>query len=256
MKLAIRDLSKVFVTGTGERVPALEGINLTVEDEEFLCILGPSGCGKTTLLRIIAGLDSPTTGSILVDGEVLSGPSRRIAMIFQEYSLYPWRTILDNVAFGLEVLGKSREDRLAIARKYLDLVGLTSFEKSFPYELSGGMRQRVAVARALATEPAALLMDEPFGALDAQTRNLMQTELQEIWWKTRKTILFVTHSVDEAVFLADRIVVLTERPGRVREIVPVKKCEHPRDRTCRDFVEIRRHVLDLITAGSPDSQGL
>ncbi|MDD1659070.1 MAG: ABC transporter ATP-binding protein [Methanomicrobiales archaeon] len=252
MKLAIRDLSKVFVTGTGEKVPALEGINLTVEDEEFLCILGPSGCGKTTLLRIIAGLDTPTTGSIQVDGEALSGPSRRIAMIFQEYSLFPWRTVLENVVFGLEVQGMDREERLAAARKYLDLVGLSSFEKNLPYELSGGMRQRVAVARALATEPTALLMDEPFGALDAQTRNLMQTELQEIWRKTRKTILFVTHSVDEAVFLADRIVVLTERPGRVREIVPVKKCPHPRDRTCRDFVDIRRHVLDLISGGSSD----
>jgi NitT/TauT family transport system ATP-binding protein len=251
MKLAIRDLSRVFVTGTGEQVPALQGINLTVEDKEVLCILGPSGCGKTTLLRIIAGLDTPTTGSILVDGEELSGPSRRIAMIFQEYSLFPWRTVLDNVAFGLEVLGRGKEDRLATARQYLELVGLSSFEKNLPYELSGGMRQRVAVARALAIEPAALLMDEPFGALDAQTRNLMQMELQEIWKKTRKTILFVTHSVDEAVFLADRIVVLTERPGRIREIVPVKKCPHPRDRTCGDFVEIRRHVLDLIAGGAP-----
>jgi len=250
VKLALRDLSKIFVTGTGEQVPALQGINLTVEDEEFLCILGPSGCGKTTLLRIIAGLDTPTTGSILVDGEALSGPSRRIAMIFQEYSLFPWRTILENVAFGLEVQGKDRKDRIATARKYLELVGLAPFEKSLTYELSGGMRQRVAVARALAIEPAALLMDEPFGALDAQTRNLMQTELQEIWKKTRKTILFVTHSVDEAVFLADRIVVLTQRPGRVREIVPVRKCPHPRDRTCSDFVDIRRHVLDLIAAGS------
>jgi NitT/TauT family transport system ATP-binding protein len=252
VKLAIRDLSKVFVTGTGELVPALEGIGLTVEDEEFLCILGPSGCGKTTLLRIIAGLETPTTGSILVDGEALSGPSRRIAMIFQEYSLFPWRTVLGNVAFGLEVMGGRGEERLATARRYLELVGLASFEKSLPYELSGGMRQRIAVARALAIDPAVLLMDEPFGALDAQTRNLMQTELQEIWKKTRKTILFVTHSVDEAVFLADRIVVLTERPGRIREIISVKKCAHPRDRTCQDFVDIRRHVLDLIAAGSSD----
>ena len=256
MKLAIHDLSRVFITGNGEEVPALEGINLTVEDGEFLCILGPSGCGKTTLLRIIAGLDTPTTGSVEVDGEALDGPSRRIAMIFQEYSLFPWRTVLGNVAFGLEVQGKDREERLAAAREYLDLVGLASFEKNLPYELSGGMRQRVAVARALAIEPAALLMDEPFGALDAQTRNLMQTELQEIWEKTRKTILFVTHSVDEAVFLADRIVVLTERPGRIREIVPVAKCARPRDRTGAEFIGIRRHVLDLISGGSPDQQGL
>ncbi|HXW99234.1 MAG TPA: ABC transporter ATP-binding protein [Methanomicrobiales archaeon] len=252
MKLAIRDLSKVFVTGTGEQVPALKDISLTVADEEFLCILGPSGCGKTTLLRIIAGLDSPTTGSIEVDGVALDGPSRRIAMIFQEYSLFPWRTVLENVAFGLEMTGNGRGDRLEAAGRYLDLVGLGSFGKSFPFELSGGMRQRVAVARALAIEPAALLMDEPFGALDAQTRNLMQIELQEIWKKTRKTVVFVTHSVDEAVFLADRIVVLTERPGRIREIVPVKKCARPRDRTCADFVEIRRHVLDLIAVGSSD----
>ncbi len=252
MKLTIRDLSKTFATEKGEQVAALGGINLSVEDEEFVCILGPSGCGKTTLLRIIAGLESPTSGSIQLDGQVLTGPSPRMAMIFQEYSLFPWRTVLENVAFGLEVQGKEREDRIGIARRYLDLVGLAPFEKNFPYELSGGMRQRVAVARALAIEPGVLLMDEPFGALDAQTRNLMQLELQEIWRKTRKTILFVTHSVDEAVFLADRIVVLTERPGRVREIVSVKKCPIPRDRTCSDFVEIRRHVLDLITAGSSD----
>ena len=252
MKLEIRDLSKTYVTEKGEEVPALDGINLTVADEEFLCILGPSGCGKTTLLRIIAGLDTPTSGSIQADGQVLSESSPRMAMIFQEYSLLPWRTVLENIAFGLEVQGKERGDRLAIARKYLEDVGLGPFEKNFPYELSGGMRQRVAVARALAIEPGVLLMDEPFGALDAQTRNLMQTELQEIWRKTRKTILFVTHSVDEAVFLADRIVVLTERPGRIREIVPVTKCAHPRDRTCSDFVQIRRHVLDLISGGSSD----
>jgi sulfonate transport system ATP-binding protein len=252
VKLTIRDLAKTFATEKGEVVAALGGINLSVEDEEFICILGPSGCGKTTLLRIIAGLEAPTSGSIQLDGQVLDGPSPRMAMIFQEYSLFPWRTVLENVAFGLEVQGKERGDRIGIARRYLDLVGLAPFEKNFPYELSGGMRQRVAVARALAIEPAVLLMDEPFGALDAQTRNLMQLELQEIWKKTRKTILFVTHSVDEAVFLADRIVVLTERPGRVREIVSAKKCPIPRDRTCSDFVEIRRHVLDLIAAGSAD----
>jgi NitT/TauT family transport system ATP-binding protein len=252
VRLAIRDLSKTFVTEKGEVVPALAGINLAVSDGEFLCILGPSGCGKTTLLRIIAGLDTPTSGSIQIDDQTPEGPTPRMAMIFQEYSLFPWRTVLQNVAFGLEVQGKEGPDRLAEARRYLDLVGLTPFEKNYPYELSGGMRQRVAVARALAIEPGVLLMDEPFGALDAQTRNLMQIEIQEIWRKTGKTILFVTHSVDEAVFLADRIVVLTDRPGRVREIVPVKKCERPRDRTCSDFVEIRRHVLELIAAGSSD----
>jgi NitT/TauT family transport system ATP-binding protein len=231
---------------------ALKDVSIRIRQGVITSLIGPSGCGKTTLLRIIAGLETPTSGSIQLDGQVLTGPSPRMAMIFQEYSLFPWRTILENVAFGLEVQGKLREDRIGIARRYLELVGLAPFEKNFPYELSGGMRQRVAVARALAIEPGVLLMDEPFGALDAQTRNLMQLELQEIWRKTRKTILFVTHSVDEAVFLADRIVVLTERPGRVREMVSVKKCPIPRDRTCSDFVEIRRHVLELITAGSSD----
>ena len=246
-KLVLEQISKRF-----DAVLAVDRVSLTIEEGEFVSLLGPSGCGKTTLLRIIAGLETPTTGTIRVDGEALDGPSRRIGMIFQEYSLFPWRMVLENVAFGTEVQGKGREERLEGARRYLDLVGLGSCAGQYPYELSGGMRQRVAVARALAVEPSALLMDEPFGALDAQTRNLMQIELQEIWKKTRKTILFVTHSVDEAVFLADRIVVLTERPGTVREIVSVKKCPIPRDRTCGDFVEIRRHVLDLIAGGSAD----
>lgn len=248
MKLAIRDLSKVFVTGTGEKVPALEGINLMVEDEEFLCILGPSGCGKTTLLRIIAGLDTPTTGSIQVDGEALSAPSRRIAMIFQEYSLFPWRTVLDNVAFGLEVQGKGREDRLAVAREYLDLVGLASFEKNLPYELSGGMRQRVAVARALATEPRALLMDEPFGALDAQTRLLMQELLTRVWESHRLTVLFVTHDVEEAVYLSDRVFVMTNRPGRLKDEVRI---DLPRPRTLAvaespAFLALRHRIFESI----------
>jgi NitT/TauT family transport system ATP-binding protein len=198
VKLAIEGLSKAFTTGTGEEVAALAGVDLTVEDGEFVCILGPSGCGKTTLLRIIAGLEVPTTGTIRADGEILTGPSRRIGMIFQEYSLLPWRTVLENVAFGLELQGTPREERFDAAGRHLEIVGLSPFGNRYPYELSGGMRQRVAVARALATDPGVLLMDEPFGALDAQTRNLMQIEIQEIWKKTGKTILFVTHSVDEA----------------------------------------------------------
>jgi len=250
--LRIDRLTKEFVTEQGEIVSALSDLSLEVGDSEFVCILGPSGCGKTTLLRIVAGLDQPTSGAVLIDGHPIDRPCPKLAMIFQEYSLYPWRSVLANVTFGLEMQGAAVARRQEVARKYLALVGLSDFASHYPYELSGGMRQRVAVARALAIEPAVLLMDEPFGALDAQTRNVMQMELLGIWEKTRKTILFVTHSVDEAVFLADRIVVLTKRPGKIREIVPVKKCPHPRDRTCRDFVEIRRHVLDLISEGSAD----
>lgn len=208
-------------------------------------VLGPSGCGKTTLLRIIAGLESATEGNVCVDGEIITGPSRKMAMIFQDYSLYPWRTVIENIAFGLEIQNINREKREKIAESYLDLVGLREFGKNYPYELSGGMRQRVAVARALAIDPSVLLMDEPFGALDAQTRNMLQIEILKIWEKTQKTVLFVTHSVDEAVFLADRIMVLTSRPGTIKDIVPID-LPRPRDRTSPDFAKIRRYVLGLI----------
>ena len=253
MKLQIRDISRDFVTEKGEVVHALEGVSLEVREQECVCILGPSGCGKTTLLRIVAGLDRPTSGRVLIDSHVIDRPCPKLVMIFQEYSLFPWRTVRENIAFGLEIQGVPKELRAGAVERYLTLVGLSDFGGHYPYELSGGMRQRVAVARALAIEPEVLLMDEPFGALDAQTRNVMQRELLRLREKTQKTILFVTHSVDEAVFLADRILVLTERPGRIREIVPVTHCPHPRDRTCREFVDIRRHVLDLIADGSADS---
>lgn len=244
MKLTINHVSKVFEQ-RNEASPALTDISTEVRDEEFLCILGPSGCGKTTLLRMIAGLEPPTEGMIAIDGEPVTGPGRKMAMIFQDYSLYPWRTVIENIAFGLEVQDVDRETRMKVAGSYLDLVGLREFGENFPYELSGGMRQRVAVARALAIDPSVLLMDEPFGALDAQTRNMLQIEILKIWEKTRKTILFVTHSVDEAVFLADRIMVLTSRPGRIKEIVSID-LPRPRDRTSPDFAKIRRYVLSLI----------
>jgi NitT/TauT family transport system ATP-binding protein len=255
MKLQIQDISRDFVTEQGEVVHALEGISLEVQERECVCILGPSGCGKTTLLRIVAGLDRPTSGSVFIDHHRIDKPCPKLVMIFQEYSLFPWRTVRENIAFGLEIQGAPPEQRKEAAERYLTLVGLADFGGHYPYELSGGMRQRVAVARALAIEPEVLLMDEPFGALDAQTRNVMQLELLRLREKTQKTVLFVTHSVDEAVFLADRIAVLTKRPGRIREIVPVQKCPHPRDRTCRDFVEIRRHVLDLIAESRTDAPG-
>jgi len=243
--LKLQRVSQIY--GAGQRsFTAVQDINLTVSEGEFVALLGPSGCGKTTLLRIIGGLDQPSSGQVILDNQVITHPNPRMAMIFQEYSLYPWRNVLDNTAFGLELNGMSREERYAVAKRYLDLVGLTEFSQSFPYELSGGMRQRVAVVRALAVEPAVLLMDEPFGALDAQARNKLQIDLIDIWEKTKKTILFVTHSVDEAVFLADRIVVLTPRPGHICEIIPIDQ-PRLRDRTSVEFAQVRRHVLDLIS---------
>ena len=249
MNLRLRDVSRTFTTEKGETIDALSHISFDIRDQEFICILGPSGCGKTTILRIIAGLESATSGTISINGTTVEGPSPRMAMIFQEYSLYPWRNVEENVMLGLEMRGVKKTEREEIAKNYLELVGLKGFGSSFPYELSGGMRQRVAVARALAIDPSILLMDEPFGALDAQTRNRMQHELLDIWQKTKKTILFVTHSVDEAVFLADRIIVLTRRPGTIREIVPVPG-ERPRERTGESFARIRRHLLDMINEES------
>ena len=232
-KLELRNVTKTFKTEEGE-LTALENINLAIKPSEFLCIIGPSGCGKSTLLRLIAGLDDPSSGEILLDGKELRGPSQDRGMVFQEYSLFPWRTVLKNVTFGLEIQGIDKQEQYKIAEEYIELVGLKGFEKRYPYELSGGMKQRVAIARALATEPAILLMDEPFGSVDAQTRNILQEELLEIWKRTKKTILFVTHSVDEAVYLADRVAVVSSRPGC---LVKCAKIDIPRPRT-RTSVEV------------------
>ena len=242
----IQDLGKTFPKGNGAVTQALRDVNLEFRDQEFVCLVGPSGCGKTTLLRIIAGLETATIGSVTINGDVITGPDPRRGMVFQEYSLFPWRTVIDNIAFGLEMKGTPKEERRKTAEYYLKMVGLTEFRDAYPFELSGGMRQRVAIARALANDPDVLLMDEPFGALDAQTRNQMQKELLSLWDKTKKTIIFVTHSVDEAVYLADRIVVLSERPGRVREVIEIT-WPRPRDRTSAKFAEVRRRVLRMIT---------
>jgi NitT/TauT family transport system ATP-binding protein len=244
-KLEIHNLNQSFSRDDGSRLEVLKNISFEVKDKEFVCILGSSGCGKTTLLRMIAGLDTAESGSVLLDGEEIRGTSPKVGMVFQEYSLFPWRTVIDNIAFGLEMQGMVKDERYRIAERYLNLVSLAQFRDSFPSELSGGMRQRVAVARALALDPVLLLMDEPFGALDAQTRNMLQQELLEIWEKTKKTVIFITHSVDEAVFLSDRIIVLTPRPGRICRIFPVD-LPRPRDRTGVEFAQVRREVLDLI----------
>lgn len=243
----ISGLGRIFTKEGDESVAvtALDNINLHIGDKEFVCLVGPSGCGKTTLLRIIAGLDFPTSGSLSLDGRPIEGPDPERGMVFQEYSLFPWMNISDNIGFGLTMKGTGREEKKKIVEEYLDLVNLKGFGKSYPHELSGGMRQRVAIARALANDPEVLLMDEPFGALDAQTRNMMQRELLEIWEKTKKTIIFVTHSVDEAVFLADRIVVLSPRPGRIKDIIEVD-LPRIRERTDPEFANLRRHVLSLM----------
>ncbi|HII99378.1 MAG TPA: ABC transporter ATP-binding protein [Methanoregula sp.] len=244
-RLEIRDLNQSFSKDDGSSLVVLEHMTFDVKDEEFVCILGSSGCGKTTLLRLIAGLDLAQAGSIFLDGEEIRGTSPKVGMVFQEYSLFPWRTVIDNIAFGLEMQGVARAERIKTAERYLDLVNLEQFRDSYPSELSGGMRQRVAVARALALDPAILLMDEPFGALDAQTRNMLQKELLDIQDATKKTIIFITHSVDEAVFLSDRIIVLTPRPGRICRTFDLD-LPRPRDRTSVEFANIRREVLDLI----------
>lgn len=243
--VSVKGVSKVFPKNGGSTTQALTDVNLEIEDKEFVCLVGPSGCGKTTLLRIIAGLENPTTGDVTINGNQVTGPDPSRGMVFQEYSLFPWRKVIDNVAFGLEMKGIARNERQKVAEHYLNMVGLTRFRDAYPFELSGGMRQRVAIARALANEPDVLLMDEPFGALDAQTRNRMQKELLGLWEETQKTIIFVTHSVDEAVYLGDRIVVLSSRPGTVHEIIPIT-WDRPRDRTSNEFADVRRRVLEMI----------
>lgn len=221
-KIAIRRLGHEYVNPfTRDRVVALEGVDLEVKEGEFLTVVGPSGCGKTTLLNILAGLIQPTRGAVLLDGRAVTGPGPDRGVVFQEFAVMPWRTVERNIAHGLEIRGVSKAERAAIVRRFVDLVGLTGFEQKYPHELSGGMKQRVAVARTLAADPQVMLMDEPFASVDAQTRITLQEELNAIALATRKTILFVTHNVEEAVFLGDRCCVLSQRPGRVKALVPV-----------------------------------
>lgn len=239
-KLLIEDVSKSFETATGT-LSVLEHIDLSVADGELLVIVGHSGCGKSTLLKNIAGLEEPTSGKILLDGKPLSGPGPDRAMIFQEHRLFPWMDIVDNVAFGLHELPK--KERLEVARSYLSLVGLSEFEHAYPSELSGGMSQRAAIARALATKPEVLLLDEPFGALDALTKMDLQDEILNIREREATTMVMVTHDIDEAVYLADRIVVMSSRPGRIEEIVPVE-LGRPRERGSADFAWYTKRILD------------
>ncbi|WP_066891142.1 ABC transporter ATP-binding protein [Carbonactinospora thermoautotrophica] len=245
----VRGVTKRYWAEAGEAFDALGGVDLEAAAGEFLAILGPSGCGKTTLLRMIAGLEEPTTGEVRVGGRAVTGPGPDRSVVFQQPALLPWRTAAANVAFPLEVAGVPRQERRRRVAELLSLVGLEGFERAYPHELSGGMRQRVDLARALATRPDVLLADEPFGALDAITRNAMQEELLRVWRRDRTTVLFVTHSADEAVFLADRVAVLAPRPGRLVGVVTVD-LPRPRDRTSAEFVALRREVLDLLKPGS------
>lgn len=243
--LVITNVEKSFVTRNGKEIQALTPINLHIRENEFVSIVGPSGCGKSTLLRMVAGIEICEKGTIQYEGEIITKPHKDIGMVFQEYSLLPWRTVADNVSLEPEYAHKSKKEREEIARQYLALVNLQDFGKSFPHELSGGMRQRVAIARALANQPHLLLMDEPFGALDAHTRIQLQKELLNIWQKHRTTVLFVTHSVDEAVFLSDKILVMTPRPGAISHVIDVN-LPHPRRRGDPAFAALTEDILEML----------
>jgi NitT/TauT family transport system ATP-binding protein len=220
-KLELRGVSKSFRTPGKPEFVAIDDISISAAEGEFLVLVGPSGSGKSTLLDLVGGLTEPTSGQILLDGKPITGPGLDRGVVFQQYALLPWRTARGNVEFGLEAKGVSRRQRKSIADEYLGLVGLGDFADHYPHELSGGMKQRVAIARSLSYDPEVLLMDEPFAALDAQTREGLQGELLRIWKATGKTILFITHGIDEAIYLGNRVAVLTERPGRIKEILPI-----------------------------------
>ena len=247
----ISGVSKVY--GGTSPTETLQDINLTIEDGEFLSILGPSGCGKSTLLEILAGLQLPTSGEIRFGEELLKGPGIERGVVFQDPSLYPWRTIARNVELGLEMRGVSRAERKASAQRYLDLVGLSGFEQKYPHQLSGGMKQRAGLARALANSPEVLLMDEPFGAVDHLTRLQLQDDLLQIWEVEKKTVVFVTHDVSEAVYLGDRVVLLSPRPGRINRIFRVPHTR-PRKRDDLELLQIQNEIyaaiVDVKTAES------
>jgi NitT/TauT family transport system ATP-binding protein len=250
-ELVIDNVSRIF-RGARRRAPtrALEPTNLTIPDNDFVTIIGPSGCGKSTLLRLVAGLDQPTAGRILLNGIPVSEPGSDRGMVFQSYTLFPWLTVADNIAFGLREKGTPAHRRTAIVREWLVRIGLVSFEHHYPKQLSGGMQQRTAIARALANDPAILLLDEPFGALDNQTRALMQELLLDIWERERKTVLFVTHDIEEAIFLASRVVVMTARPGRIRADVRID-LPHPRHYTIKtspEFSALKARLTEEIRA--------
>lgn len=241
-KVVFEGVGKIFET-TGQPLEVLSGIDLEVREHEFVCFLGPSGCGKSTLLNIAGGFERPTTGRVTIDGEEVQGPHSQRVFVFQEFGIFPWASVWDNVVLGIR--HQSKEEQHRVAAEVIELVGLKGFERSYPMELSGGMKQRVEVARALAVDPDVIYMDEPFGALDSLTRLTLRAEIIRIWRESQKTVLFVTHDVDEALQLAQRIVVFTPRPGRIAEIVEVD-LEHPRDIGSAAYGEIKNRLYELL----------
>lgn len=257
--ITIRNVTKTFPgRDSGPEFRALDDVSLDIAPGEFLTLVGPSGCGKSTLLDLVAGLSKPTSGEVLLGGTTITGPGLDRGVVFQQYALFPWRTALANIEFGLEIKGVGRRERADRAREVLELVGLTPFAKHYPHELSGGMRQRVAIARSLAYEPEVLLMDEPYAALDAQTREALQSDLRDIWERTGTTILFITHGIDEAVFLGQRVAVMTSQPGRIKTIIPIELTNRDVNgasdatgrvndlRSTPDFVAYRRRIWALL----------
>ena len=246
MTFEIENVSKTFVSNdNNEEVLALKDINLTIETGEFVSFVGPSGCGKTTLLRIIEGFENPTGGTVKDDGKIVTEPSNDRGFIFQNYSLYPWLNVIDNVIFGLDINGKPEEESRKRSMKYLESVGLKDFAKRYPHELSGGMKQRVAIIRSIINDSKSLLMDETFSALDVQAKHKLQKQILDICQKQSKTIIFVTHDIDEAVFLSDKIVLLSRRPGSVKKIFEIE-LEHPRDREDEEFKDLVSEITRAI----------
>lgn len=247
VKVKIENVVKKYSTRKGEMI-ALNGVSLDIKENEFICVVGPSGCGKSTLLNIIAGLHEPTSGRVLVDGKPVEGPGPERGVVFQQYALFPWLTVLKNVEFGLKLKGVTGEQATAEAMKYLKMVQLEQFANSYPKELSGGMKQRVAIARAYAVNPEVLLMDEPFGALDAQTRTQLQSELLETWQTEKKTCFFITHDVDEAIILAQKVIIMSARPGRIKEIVDIN-ISYPRTQETKmspEFLELKNYIWSQV----------
>lgn len=247
VKISIEEVSKVFQGRVGP-VVALDQIKLDIYSQEFITVVGPSGCGKTTLLNILAGLEEASSGQAVMDGEVITGPSPTRGVIFQQYALFPWMTVQQNVEFGPVLKRLPAEERRRLAEHYLNLVGLNDFRQAYPKELSGGMKQRTAIARAYAANPEVLLMDEPFGAVDAQTRSMLQEELMATWSREKKTVFFITHDVEEAIYLGSRILVMSARPGKIREIIP-NNIPYPRSyevKFTEEFGRLKQHIWELV----------
>ncbi len=242
--LEIRDLSKSFAAASGPIV-ALERASLDIYKGEFVCLIGPSGCGKSTLLRLIGGFEKPSAGWVKMWGEKVAGPGPSRGMVFQDYGLFPWLSVRDNIAFGPKARNLPRTQALKTANRFMEMVGLTAFASAYPHQLSGGMKQRVAIARVLANDAEVVLMDEPFGALDAMTREKLQEDLLELWHRTKLTIVFVTHAIEEAILLADRVVAMSPRPGRIQSDDPIS-LPRPRDVSSPEFNAVRRHLSSLL----------